>query len=78
VKPRAEGPINEPISIAITFKLKRNNRDLDNLCKCVLDGLQRNGIIKNDIIVRRLLLEKEIDNQLDTEKIVVSIYKWNN
>lgn len=32
--------------------------DVDNLAKCVLDGLEKAGVIKNDSIVTDLLLHK--------------------
>lgn len=54
-------PTEDSLKITLIFVLKRNSADIDNLTKCVLDGLQ--GVLyKNDKQVMELTAKKEIGN----------------
>jgi Holliday junction resolvase RusA-like endonuclease len=49
--------LDEAVEVHLDFYVKRDLADLDNLSKCVLDGLQ-GSIFKNDKRVVRLILTK--------------------
>lgn len=61
-KERFCDPFTERLSVRLVFHLGNNRRvDLDNLSKCVLDGL--NGIVfKDDMQVCELILKKFVIN----------------
>jgi len=49
------------IELDVYFRSKRS--DLDNGAKTILDCLQKNGIIKNDNMVYRIIMNKYIDKK---------------
>lgn len=56
-----KAPIIERVAVFIKFyftKVSNTRRDIDNHAKCVLDALQRCGVLRNDQQVDRLLLER--------------------
>lgn len=68
--------IESTVSVKLFFSI-RSNRDIDSLIKPVLDCLQKAQVIKNDNLIRRLLVVKEIKKagELDTIKIICSEIK---
>jgi Holliday junction resolvase RusA-like endonuclease len=59
--------------IRIEFYLSTHRRDLDNLCKCVLDGLQQLPGGWNDRQVWSLALNVHTVRDASEEKMVVTI-----
>lgn len=53
-KPRISGPVRVEI---VAHPPDRRVRDLDNLCKALLDALEHANVFENDHFVRRLELE---------------------
>jgi len=64
---------DEPIEIEAHFYIKNYKRaDVDNFCKPLLDSLQNAGVITNDNLVKRMVIEK---HESKTEYIELKIKK---
>lgn len=51
-------PIAGPLSVWIVARQPdKRRRDLDNLCKCALDGMKAGGAYEDDSQIHRLLIE---------------------
>lgn len=60
LRKRPRKPIDVPAELRVVFTIKNRfgQRDIDNLCKSLADALQKNGVIKNDALFHRIVLEK--------------------
>lgn len=69
---KPEKPIDFPCSLEVVYHFKdRRKRDLDNLNKTLQDCLEKAGIIKDDWLFFRLVIEKRIDGE---EKVEIRIW----
>lgn len=65
-------PMTGGVSVQIVASPPDNRvRDLDNILKCIFDGLQHGGVIKNDSQVKRIVAEWAEPS--DGGNVVVSI-----
>lgn len=61
LRKRPKTPIDIPCELRVLFTIGKsfNRRDIDNLCKALADALQKHGVIKNDALFHRIVLEKQ-------------------
>ncbi len=70
-------PIDKPVSVEIIFILpNRRRRDLDNIMKTLGDCLVYAGILKDDNLIYRQILEKKIIK--GEEGVIIRIYPYDN
>lgn len=70
---KPEKPIDFPCSLEVIYYFKdRRKRDLDNLNKTLQDCLQSAGIIKDDNLFFRIVIEKKISSE---EKVEIKIFE---
>ena len=73
---RYKPAMTETVSVKLFFSISKQ-RDIDSLIKPVLDCLQKASVIKNDNLIRRLLVIKDIKKtgEPDSIKIICSEIK---
>ena len=70
-------PIDKPVSVEIIFILpNRRRRDLDNIMKTLGDCLVYAGILKDDNLIYKQILEKKIIK--GEEGVIIRIYPYDN
>lgn len=70
---------NKPLSLTIYFFLTKellNSRDIDNLCKTILDGL-KGSLFEDDVQIMHLDAYKEHVNKPEWEWIGIQINRWH-
>ena len=51
-------PVQDHVEVSITVQKKdKRRRDLDNMIKCCLDAIERNGIIEDDSLVQKITIQ---------------------
>lgn len=66
------GPLNGALEIVVmAYPPDRRRRDLDNVLKALLDGLEHGGVYHDDSQVRRLVAEKF--EPVDGGRVLVSV-----
>lgn len=74
--PKLPAPIEEEVSLSLTFtfadRRKYKMSDIDNLCKVMLDTLQKFGVIKNDRLIVELNVKKEAGQKDSTVGLLYS------
>lgn len=73
-----DDPFDVPVVLDVLFEIKDtkkfNKSDIDNMMKILLDSLQKVGVIKNDNLVYKIIMEKRIGDQ-DSTNGTISLYK---
>jgi len=65
--------IDSECVVYLIFRISKNH-DIDSLIKPVLDCLQHGNIIKNDNLIMRLNVEKEIKASKELDRIRIAVY----
>jgi len=81
VKPAASKRVgkNNPLSIKLSSYLHEgriSKVDIDNLCKSVLDALDRSGIYSDDSLVHNLEASKMRIHDDDPEGVRIQAWEW--
>jgi Holliday junction resolvase RusA-like endonuclease len=67
--------IDVPVEVEVVIRTKSGNMkpDIDNAAGAYLDALQAAGVIANDCLVRRLVVEVQLG---DDDHAVISVREW--
>ena len=70
---------NGPLSVKLSFYLhdgRISKVDIDNLCKSVLDALDRSGLYSDDSLVHNLEASKISLEEADPEGVRIQVWEW--